>query len=462
MSDWIPRLLADGTPRYLAIVKAIAEDIRSGRLSDGEWLPPQRILAKKLGIHFTTVARGYVEAQNRGLVESKVGQGTFVTSTSVDRKPHIAFPTRPADLTMNLPPEPADPELIERMQAGAEYIASDIVSLLRYQGFGGSHVDKEAALEWLRRHSLTPSPERLFVSPGAHSALVGILTVLSSPGDVVLAERITYPGIRSIAAQLNLKLIGIEMDENGIIPEALSEACAKQKPKAIYLNPTLHNPTTMTIPNDRRREIVEVARHFNVPIIEDDAYGFIPPRGQRPTCFTSLASDLTWYIAGLSKCIGAGLRIAYVVTPNTRSAWSFASNMRASTVMASPLTVALATRWITDGTAAMILRFIRNETAERYKLAAEILPEGSFAGNPLSFSLWVQLPAQWTRTAFVEHLRTTGIGVVASDAFVVDGRAPEAVRMCLGGPVGRQQIKGALEYTAHAITEAPALASTFL
>ena len=113
-------------------------------------------------------------------------------------------PPRPVDLSMNLPPEPDDPELIERMQAGVEYVSRDIVALLRYQGFGGTQADKDAASSWLGRRALVPAQERIFVSPGAHPALLGILTILAKPGDVVLCEAMTYPGIRSIAAQLGL------------------------------------------------------------------------------------------------------------------------------------------------------------------------------------------------------------------------------------------------------------------
>ncbi len=94
---------------------------------------------------------------------------------------------------MNLPPEPDDPELIERMQAGMEYVSRDIVALLRYQGFGGTQADKDAASSWLGRRALVPAQERIFVSPGAHPALLGILTILARPGDVVLCEALTYP-----------------------------------------------------------------------------------------------------------------------------------------------------------------------------------------------------------------------------------------------------------------------------
>jgi len=150
------------------------------------------------------------------------------------------------------------------------------------------------------------------------------------------------------------------------------------------------------------------------------------------------------------------------VAPDVHAGWLFAAAVRAATVMASPLTVALATRWIEDGTADAILRFIRTETAARQVLATELLPPGSFKADPLSFNVWAQLPAGWTRSAFLGHMRATGIGIVASDAFAVGENPPEAVRICLGGPTTRPVLRRALEYVSHALAESPTLASTFL
>ncbi|WP_041607586.1 PLP-dependent aminotransferase family protein [Tistrella mobilis] len=464
MTEWMPDLSASDRPRYLAIADVIEADLRSGRLSVGDRLPPQRRLAERLGIDFTTVARGYSEAHRRGLVESRVGQGTYVRALPRPDRETVARgqPRRAdvVDLTMNLPPEPDDPALIARMQAGLEAVGRDLVALLRYQDFGGAPADKDAASIWLGRRGLVPAQERLMVTPGAHAALMGILGVLASAGDVVLAEEITYPGVRSIAAQLGLKLAGLPMDDDGIDPDALADACRRLAPKALYLNPTLQNPTTLTIPQRRREEIVTIARRFGVPIVEDDAYGFIPAQGPAP--FAALAPDLTWHVAGLAKCIGAGLRAAYVVAPSARAGWPFTAAVRTATVMASPVTVALATRWIEDGTADALLRFIRAETAARQQLAAEVLAPDSFRTDPASFNLWVPLPAGWTRSAFIGQMRSTGIGVVASDAFAVGVTPPEAVRLCLGGPTSRADLRRALEYMAHALSEQPAVASTYL
>ncbi len=457
MSDWCPDLSGSGRPRYLAIADIIAADVRSGKLSGGDRLPPQRKLAERLAIHFPTVARGYVEARRRGLVESHVGQGTFVRGARV-----AEITTRPdaVDLSMNLPPEPSDVELLARMREGLAAVGRDLVGLLRYQGFGGTSADKDAASAWLGRRALVPSQERIFVTPGAHPAIAGILSMLARPGDTVLCEAITYPGVRSISAQLGLTLKGLPMDEHGIDPDAFADGCRRLAPKALYLNPTLQNPTTLTIPEGRREMIAAIARRHRVPIVEDDAYGFIPSRGVHP--LAAIAPDITWHIAGLAKCIGAGLRMAYVVAPDTRAGWPFAAVLRAACVMASPLTVALATRWITDGTADAILRFIRAETLARQQLAAAILRPGTFRADPLSFHLWVPLPRPWTRSAFVGPMRTTGIGVVTSDAFVVEGPPGEAVRVCLGGPATRDTVRSALEFMAHTLDEEPAMASSYL
>ncbi|WP_313528491.1 PLP-dependent aminotransferase family protein [Shinella sp.] len=463
MKTWHPDLSVSDSPLYMALAEAIERDLRRGTLSAGDKLPTHRDLAGRLAIDVTTVARGYVEAQKRGLVQAHVGRGTFVTGAARTASETVQPDARRAaiiDPSMNMPPEPDDPALVARMRAGFSALAADLVPLLRYQTFGGAPMDKEAAALWLGRRGLVPAQERIFIAPGAHPALLAILGIVAKPGETVLSETITYPGMRSIAAQLRLRLTGLAMDDDGILPEAFAEACEQETPKALYLNPTLQNPLTFTMPAARRAEIAAVAQKYRVPIIEDDAYGFLPLN--RPAPLTSHAPDLTWHIGGLSKCIGAGLRLAYVVAPEDgRALWSFAGAMRSGNVMASPLTAALATRWIGDGTADAILDFLREEATTRQAMVASLLPPGSYRADPLSFNIWLPLPHGWTRSTFSAHMRTSGLGTVASDAFAVDGTPPEAVRVCLGGPIARPQLQTALEFMAHALEGPPEMAGSF-
>lgn len=452
MKSWMPGLLGQEGPRYLAIAAAIEADIGLGRLAPGDRLPPQRELAQRLGLDFTTVARGYGEAGKRGLLDCVVGRGTFVRRKAMVRGE--AGPRRSrADFTMNMPPEPEDADLLARMREGFVSVAGDLDSLLRYQGFGGSPADRDAATAWLGRRALVPAQERVFLCPGAHGAMVGIFSLLARAGETILCEEITYPGVRAVCAQLGLRLVGVATDGDGILPEALDEAIAAHAPKAIYLNPTLQNPTTITIPERRRAAICAIARRRQTPIVEDDAYGFIPTHGPAP--LAAIAPDICWHIAGLAKCIGAGLRLAYVVAPDARAGWSFNSAMRALCVMASPICAAVATRWIHDGTADMILRFIRAESMARERIAAKWLEPGTYLSDPLSFNIWLPLRNGWTRSVFVNHVRAAGLGVAPSDPFVAAGIAPEAVRVGLGGPVARKQVERGLELIAHTLETRP-------
>lgn len=458
---WTLDLKLWGKPHYLAIADALTEDIRTGRLTPGTRLPTQRALAETLNLNFTTVSRGYVEAHKRGLIEGRVGQGTFVVDQAQAARTNGAAPrVGPVDFTMNLPPEPDAPALRARMQATFAELSGDLGNLLRYQGFGGTEEDKRAALRWLKGRGIDAAQERLLICPGTHSALVGVLGQIARPGDTICAERITYPGIRALAAHLGLRLVDLPMDRHGVDPDAFAAVCTKVTPKAIYLNPLLQNPTTATLPRARREAIIAVARRYAVTIIEDDAYAHICPAP--PQSFAELAPEITYYVAGLAKCLGAGLRLAFLVAPSARSALPLGGALRAATVMASPISTALATRWIMDGTADAIVDFVRQESSARQRIAASLLPAASYTADPNGFHVWITLPEGWTRSAFASQGRSAGLGVVGSDPFCVAGTPPEAVRLCLGGPSTRQQITHGLEMLAHALEGSPALASTYI
>lgn len=444
MDNWPQRIDRSPNPRYLAIADCIAQDIKDRVLLPGDRLPPQRKLAQMLGLDFTTVSRGYTEALKRGLVETHVGRGTFVlaqqpvTNISDDRRAH-AF-----DLTMNAPPEPTDPELLARMRAGLTAVSDDLVHLLRYQPPTGAQQDKEAASIWLSMRSMVPNLDRIAVTPGAHATMLAILFILAQRGDTLLCEDVTYAGFRKIARHLGLRLVGVAMDEDGILPDALEQAIARHGPKALYLNPTLHNPTTLTIPQHRRLEIATVLQRHNLPLIEDDAYGFILP-GAPPPLATS-APEQTWHVGGLAKCIGAGLRLAYTVAPSARAAFELETAIRAVSVMASPLSMALTTRWVLDGTADQIRRFIRAESAARQDIAAEILTDAEYRAHPNAFNVWLRLPEGVTCASLMAQMANHEIGILPGDDFAVDSDQSRYLRLCLGGRQGRDGLRRTLQH----------------
>lgn len=454
---WVPLLDRSAGPLYQVIAGAIAADIAAGRLPDGARLPPQRALADRLGIDFTTVSRAYAEAARRGLVRSRVGQGTFVTAAAPAAS-HDLPGAAAVDMSMNLPPRLQDAVLRHRLWSGFAALekAGGLDLLQRYQEPGGGTADRIAAAWWLAPRLPNVGRDRLLVCPGTQAALLATVTTLAKPGDTILTEALTYPGFRSLAGQFHFRLAGVAMDGEGLLPDALDEACRRERPKALYCTPTLHNPTTATMSLARREAIVAVARRHALPIIEDDAYGALPRQSLPP--LAALAPELGYHVAGLSKALSPALRIAYLVVPDARVAQRVANGIRAASGMASPLTAAAATRWIEDGTAAAVLEAIRAETAARRALVAHHLPAVNAACHPESFHLWLHLPPGWARGIFAARLHAAGIGVVMSDDFALSD-PPEAVRIGLGAAGPGEALDRGLASIADLLDQPPALSA---
>ncbi|RZL67552.1 MAG: PLP-dependent aminotransferase family protein [Variovorax sp.] len=447
--QWSKRLETSDRPAYLLLADLIAEDIRTGRLGARDKLPTLRDLAIELRLNYTTVARGYAEARKRGLIDSRAGSGTFIRGTSP------AVPLRGgggAEMTMNLPPEPQDAALLDRMKDGAARVMreSDVWDLLRYQDFGGSVRDREAGMAWIRPRVPDCRLDQMLVCPGIHSVLAALFSQLARPGELICVEALTYPGVKAIATQLGIQLHALPIDEEGPMGESFEHACKTLKPKALYVNPTLNNPTTAIISRGRREALADIALRYAIPIIEDDAYGLLPR--QMPPTLATMAPDLTYYITGFSKTLGAGLRNAYVRSPSARQSQRLAGALRATTVMASPITNALATLWVEDGTADAMLQAVRSESNARMAMAVRHLGAHGIEAPSESFHLWLPLSSAWSPVEFASYLRTQNVGVVASAAFSTDGMPPEAVRICLGGPMARDECDQALRLIAETLT----------
>lgn len=455
-TTWLPAIRKANGPLYIAIADAIALDIAEGRLSEGSRLPPQRALASALGIDFTTVSRAYNEARHRGLVEGRVGQGTYVKARRIKGLQPSADGL--VDMSMNLPPLFDDPALTMRLWNDIAGLQGEhgLDLLMRYQAAGGALHNRAVGANWLRPRLGEVPAERILICAGAQSALLAAISSLAKPGEAIAAEAIAYPGLRALTAHLGIELLGIPIDENGMIPERLEAICKAKTLRALYCNPTLHNPTTATLPLERRKTIVTIAQTHGIAIIEDDAYGAIPLAAPPP--LAALAPDIVYHIAGLAKCLSPALRIAYLVVPDRHSGIRLEGAIRATSGMAPPFNAAIATRWIEDGTAAEVLAAIREEVTVRQEMVTRLLPKDRVQSDPEGFHLWLHLPPPWTRGDFSGRLRSSGISVVASDAFAL-GVAPEAVRVGLGAARTHGELQRSLMTIADLLQQSPASAS---
>src|SRR5579859_393479 len=302
-------------PIYRRLADAIAERIARGQLTVGDRLPPQREIANALGINVTTVTRAFSTLQRRGLVEARPGRGTVVVGPDGSAGGFKSAPSDETgfiDLSVNRPATSAYLDalagLLPRLVKDRRYAA-----LQDYHPSEGPLWARAAVAEWLASVAGGGDPGRVVLAEGAQHGLSCVLSAVAERGDVVLADAITYQGINPLCHAQGLDLRGVAMDRGGMQPEAFDAACAQWRPRAVFLVPSLHNPTAITLSEERRRALVAVARRHNVIIIEDDVYR--PLLDQPLPSFASIEPELTVYVSGLSKCLAPGLRFGFVVGP---------------------------------------------------------------------------------------------------------------------------------------------------
>lgn len=414
---WLRRIDALKGPAYRRIAGALERAVAEGELQAGDQIPAQREVARLVGIDFTTVTRAYALARERGLIEGTAGRGTFIRSRAGEDEAGVV------DLSMNLPPPPAGLNLatLLRDTAGAILARTDPATLMAYHPGAGSLAQRSAGAAWLAPTLGETDPSRVIVASGAQTALSALLDHLTVPGDTILAEALTYPGLLATAARRGLKVIACPMDDEGLEPGALAGLIAEHRPRLIYCVPTFQNPTAATMGLARREAIVAVARAAGVTIVEDDAYGLLPAAPL--AALASLWPEGVFHIATTAKTLSPGLRLAYVVAPPGR-AEDAADVLHAIAQMPAPLMAAVVTSWIREGVAERLLAGVREEASARRALAAEALPAA--VGGAESLHVW--LPGA------SGEAREQGLALVGADAFRAPGVVEEGLRISLGAP----------------------------
>ena len=434
---WIPELERRSGPTAQRIVDALLEAVNEGSLAPGAQLPPHRELADSLGVALGTVSRAYSLAKERGLITGTVGRGTFVAGREADAEDAGGE----IDLSQNL--IRWDPgESVAGLLRAALLERSDLRTLMEvYPKPAGWPEHRRVAAQWLSRRGISASGEQVVVTNGAQHGLLMALALLSQPGDVLATEHVTYSGIKNIAAQLQLRMAGLPMDQEGLLPEALDRLCASGKVRLLYTIPTLQNPTGAVMSEDRRETIADIARRRNVTILEDDIYSFLLEGGPPP--IAAFAPERCFLATSLSKGVFPGLRLGFLVCP-AGTAERVAEKVRMSLLAVSPLAAAIGTRWLEDGTVDRIMEKKRTEIRWRWQMASQLFALETRGRHPAAH-LWLPLPRGQRPQEFVPRLQARGILVGSAEVFAVDpGAVPSAVRICLGASLSRARLQQAL------------------
>ncbi|WP_200969045.1 PLP-dependent aminotransferase family protein [Janthinobacterium sp. Ant5-2-1] len=444
---WLPRLAVHGGPRFLQIADALQAAVADGSLRPGDRLPPQRHLAAQLEVDLTTITRAYDEARRRNLLEGRGARGTYVAAPKVEL-------TAILDLSMNTPPPPAGVDFDDMLKQGLSQVLmrADNELLMTYHLGGGSDSDRKAGATWLAPMFGHLDARQVVVCPGAQAAIAALILALTEPGDVILAEPTSYPGLRAAAAQFGRHIIAVQADKHGMVPEMLEEACRQHKPRLIYLNPTLQNPTAITMPERRRKELASIAQRCDVRIVEDDPYWLLADAPPPPVA--TFAPEQVLYISTLSKCLTPGLRVAFVLIRDPEERERFLVALRSFALMVAPLTAALATQWILDGSADGLLEGVRKEARLRHRMARDILA-GRYSGAGDGLHVWIELPAYWHSSQLARAAASYGIAVTPAEAFATGGDSVNAIRISLGSIKDRGRLQAGLQRLSQLLARRP-------
>ncbi|NRR28662.1 PLP-dependent aminotransferase family protein [Oxalobacteraceae bacterium] len=444
---WLPRLAGNKGPRFLQIADALQAAVGDGSLKAGDRLPPQRQLAAQLDVDLTTITRAYDEARRRNLLEGRGARGTYVAAPKVEL-------TAILDLSMNTPPPPDGVDFEDLLKQGLSQVlmGADNALLMNYHLGGGSESDRKAGAQWLEPMFGRLDARQLVVCPGAQAALAALILALTAPGDVILAEPTSYPGLLAAATQFGRHLIAVEADQHGMVPEMLEAACRQHKPGLVYLNPTLQNPTAITIPERRRQELASIAKRCHVRIVEDDPYWLLADTPPPP--IATFAPEQVYYISTLSKCLTPGLRVAFVLIRDPHERERFLVALRSFALMAAPLTAALATQWILDGSAEELMEGVRKEARLRHRMARNILA-GRYSGAGDGLHVWLELPAYWSSSQLARAADSEGIAVTPAETFATGSVSVNAIRICLGSIKDRGRLQAGLQRLSDLLARRP-------
>lgn len=448
-SAWSPKLAEGPQPLWLRLTEAIEDAISNGELSSGMRLPPHRRLAFDLGAAVGTISRAYAEAERRGLVIGHIGRGTYVAPRRV-----IPLPHRPGknaiNFGMNVPPIGPALQFIDQ---SFELLRprEDLSAIFDYTETAGLHAVREAGACWLKEQTgvKRASADRMIQTSGGHHALMLACSAFASRGDTILCDMATYPGSRIIAEHGGWNLKGVPGDQEGMGAETLDRAAELTGARLVLLIPTLSNPTTVTMSQQRREQIVEVARKRNLIIIEDDIYRVFGGKyGEKNPLvpLAQLAPERVVYVTSLSKALAPGLRLGFILAPDNDELHNRLLLAAQASYYCPPAIGGLIfASWLEEGIADFLLDEVKMIMVRRNTFARHMLGNAiADSGSNQSLHLWLPMSADRARYIHERALKAK-VELTEPAAPYLDPAGIMGLRVCIGAPVEHEEFEKGIE-----------------
>ena len=443
--------------------------VREGLLPPGAKLPATRELADELGVNRATVVLAYEELVAAGWARARVGQGTFVAERPAERSevdvapPRRATPIEWAEIFSRaaqiigaeddrrrgrvtptagagvisfaggMPDSALFPTDAFR-RALNEVIRREGEALLQYYPVAGYPPLRRYLSTYLLRFGLEASPDEILIVNGSQQGFDLVARTLLDPGDFVAIEEPSYPRAMQVFRSFGAQLLPVPMVSGGLDPEHLDRLLERQSPKLLYCQPSAHNPTGLTMRDETRKRLLEVAARHRLPIMEDGFDGslFFGPRPPAPLKALDV-SGLVIYVGTFSKILFPGLRLGWVVAaPELIERLEVAKEL--ADIHTSPLIQAAVYHFcrqrLLDRHQTRVLREYGRRRAALLQALTKRMPPGvTWTDHEGGFSLLLTLPPGMDATLLLERAAPRGVVFTPGNAFFVDGGGERMLRL---------------------------------
>ena len=323
-------------PIYRQLIRNIRMQIESGTLPAGTRLPASRDLARQLNISRISVVNAYAELRSEGFLSAHAGRGTFVardsngvveknnsessaseSPSSPDRsiRDMMRLARKPGVISFSNGSPPLEffpiQPLRDAINAVIERDGSQALTYEVPEGFGPL---RAVVRDYVSALGIQCTPGDVLITGGTQQALDLVIQALLSEGDTLVTENPTYIGMIDIARTRRVQIHGICTDKEGIQLDKLENYVIDHRPKLIYVMPTFQNPTGHVMPLHRRRQLINLANDYNIPILEDAVYHEFRFEGDPLPPLKALDENgIVIHASGFTKMLLPGMRIGYVI-----------------------------------------------------------------------------------------------------------------------------------------------------
>jgi 2-aminoadipate transaminase len=358
------------------------------------------------------------------------------------------------DIKYNFGAGRADPSTfpIKALQdAAVKVISEQFDEITQYPGnLGHLGMRQAMAKRESDREGVAVDPDNIILTNGSMQAVTLTAEALQDmPGDTVIVEEFNYPGTLSAYRSLRLDMVGIKLDEGGMRLDHMADELKRldregKRPKFIYAISTYQNPTGFVMPKARRLEMIELARQYDIPIVEDNCYGDVHYEGPIEPAIYALDDDPNHiYLCSLSKILAPGLRLGYIVARSPMQQTILARRHDAgSNYLAAAITAEFYKNGIADHAAVAnpVLQLKRDLTIQG--LENELADLCVWSKPVGGLFIWVRLPEDVDRRKLTDTANAAGLHFLPGVAFHYQNKNLPYLRLAFGHLTEEQIVEG--------------------